>query len=74
MDSNSLGTLVRGQGSCKRGAKITGKHCRSVSGASRAMAYRRERIQKLKELVELREIGKVLQSIYMFKGDFLGVC
>ena len=32
---------------------------------------RRERIQKAKELAELREIGKTIQSLYFFKGKLL---
>lgn len=33
---------------------------------------RQERINALKELVELREIGKILQNMYFWKGDFIG--
>jgi hypothetical protein len=32
---------------------------------------RRERIHRLKELVEIREIGKAIQSLYFFKGDLV---
>jgi len=32
---------------------------------------RRERIGKLKEIVELREIGKTIQRLYIFKGSIV---
>jgi hypothetical protein len=32
---------------------------------------RRERIDRLKELVEIREIGKAIQSLYLSKGDLV---
>jgi hypothetical protein len=32
---------------------------------------RRERIQRLKEIVEIKEIGKALQSVYLLKGSLI---
>lgn len=32
---------------------------------------RRERIRRLKEIVELREIGKTIQQLYFFKGSII---
>ena len=38
---------------------------------SEELHSRRERIRKLKELTELREIGKNLQYLYFWKGDMI---
>jgi hypothetical protein len=43
----------------------------AVMGTKLDYLDRRERILKSKELAELREIGKVIQSLYFFKGNIL---
>lgn len=43
----------------------------SVLDTNIAFRERRERIVLLKEIVELREISKILQGVYFFKGDII---
>lgn len=43
----------------------------AVMEPKRVYLERRERIQKAKELVELREIGKSIQGLYFWKGNII---
>jgi hypothetical protein len=52
--------------------QLPAKLVAAIMGTRLSYLDRRERISKLKELAVLREMGKVMQELYFFKGDILG--